>query len=255
MYTRVGDRVPDQYTSEFPYPRRRPLRYILRRLSRVAFSILCDLRISGQANLPASGPLLVVSNHFHFADPVAIVRATPWPLEFLGGHNLVDAPLATSWLPRLWGYYAVRRGAASRNAIRASTAVLRQKGVLAVFPEGGSWAPVLRPARPGTAFLAARTGAPLLPLGLHGLFDIFPSLGCGRRAKVTVRIGKPFGPFHLTAKGPRKRLELEAIGYEIMQRIAELIPPEQRGVYSQDPALRAAARAAAVYPWQDEMEP
>jgi 1-acyl-sn-glycerol-3-phosphate acyltransferase len=243
--------IPKQipHTSQFHYPRRRLMRFVLRRLIRAAFFVLSDFRIIGQENLPKSGPLIVVANHFHFTDPVAVIRATTWPLDFLGGFQLIDTPPALGWIPKLWGYYTVRRGAASRTAMRASMAVLAQRGVLGIFPEGGSWASVLRPARPGTAYLAAQSGAPLLPIGLDGLVDLFPRLYQRRRAPVTVRIGQPFGPFQAEGQGEARRSQLEKIGTEIMKHIAELIPPERRGVFSTDPQVRAAAQEAAVYPY------
>jgi 1-acyl-sn-glycerol-3-phosphate acyltransferase len=242
---------PSESRSPFPYPRRRLVRYVLRKLSRLAFSLLTDFQVLGLENLPKSGPLIVVANHFHFADPAAIIGTLPWPMEFLAGFHLIDAPLSVSWLPKVWGAYTVRRGAASRQAMRASIAVLGQDGMLGIFPEGGSWASVLRPARPGTAYLAARSGALLLPLGLDGLVDIFPRLRQGRRARVTVRIGKPFGPLLAPGHGTERRQHLEEIGNEIMEQIAALLPPERRGVYSSDPAIRAAAQEAAVYPYHD----
>jgi 1-acyl-sn-glycerol-3-phosphate acyltransferase len=245
------DRTVTNWADRFPYPRRRAVRTCLRTLSRLAFALLTDLRIFGREHLPASGPLILVANHFHFADTAAVIRATPWPLDFLGGHQLVDAPPLIEWIPELWGYYTVRRGSASRQAIRASKAILAQKGVLAIFPEGGSWASVLRPARPGTAFLAVETGARLLPVGLDGLVNMERIWRRGRRPAVTVRIGPPFGPFEAPGHGRARRARLDEIGDEIMQRIAALIPPERRGVYAADPQLRAAAQAAAVYPYGD----
>jgi 1-acyl-sn-glycerol-3-phosphate acyltransferase len=245
------DDISPENRAKFPYPRRRPIRFLLRKLSRFAFSVLSDFRVQGLENLPESGPLIVVANHFHFADPVAIISTLPWPMEFLAGHHLIDAPSATTWLTKVWSVYTVRRGAASRRAMRASIATLAQNGILGIFPEGGSWAPVLRPARPGTAYLAARSGAQLLPLGLDGLVDIFPQLRRGHRAQVTVRIGKPFGPLLAPGHGSGRRERLEEIGDEIMEHISELIPPELRGVYSSDPAIRAAAQEAAIYPYHD----
>ncbi|MFC2015634.1 lysophospholipid acyltransferase family protein [Chloroflexota bacterium] len=239
------------YASQYRYPRRRPIRFLLRQGIRLAFAVLSDLRIIGQENLPRSGPLIVVANHFHFVDPAALIRTAPWPLEILGALQMVDAPRTVTWLPGLWGAYTVRRGAASRTAMRASKAVLEQNGVLGIFPEGGSWAPSLRPARPGAAYLAAQTGAPILPIGLDGLVDLFPRLRHGRHARVTARIGKPFGPFQATGKGREKRGQLIDIGHTIMGHIAELIPPERRGVYSSDPSIRAAAEHAAIYPYDD----
>jgi 1-acyl-sn-glycerol-3-phosphate acyltransferase len=244
---------PVPYSEQFPYPRRRAIRLIMRQGIRLAFTALSNLRILGKENLPESGPLIVVANHFHFVDPVAVIRATPWPLDFLGGFHMPDAPPIVTWLPKMWGIYPVRRGAASRTAMRASTTVLAQNGVLGIFPEGGSWAAVLRPARPGTAYLAAETGARLLPIGLDGLVDLFPKLQHSQRATVTVRIGKPFGPFEVKGRGRERRGQLEEIGHQIMREIAELIPPERRGVYSANRELREAAHEVAVFPHDDLM--
>jgi 1-acyl-sn-glycerol-3-phosphate acyltransferase len=238
----------------FPYPRRRLLRGLLQRLTRLTFAVLTDFEIIGQENFPEAGPLLVVANHFSFIDPVAMVRAAPWPLEFVGGFQMPNAPRYVTWIPKLWGYYPVRRGTGSRYALRAAEAVLAQGGVLGIFPEAGNWATVLRPARPGAAFLATRTGARILPMGFEGLLDVFPRLRQGRRARVTVRVGKPFGPFQGASRGRERRRRLEAIGHEIMRRIAELIPPARRGHYSDDPAIRAAASGTEIYPWADNPE-
>jgi 1-acyl-sn-glycerol-3-phosphate acyltransferase len=234
---------------EFPYPRRRLIRGLLKRLAYVAFAVLTDLQVIGRENMPQEGPLLAVANHFSFIDPVAMVRVAPWPLEFVGGFQMPNAPSLVTWIPKVWGYYPVYRGTGSRYALRAAEAVLAQGGVLGIFPEAGNWATVLRPARPGAAFLATRTGAPILPMGFAGLLDVFPRLRKGRRARVTLRIGKPFGPFQATGRGRVRRRQLEEIGHEIMQRIAELIPPERRGHYSDDPAIRAAAQGTEIYPW------
>jgi 1-acyl-sn-glycerol-3-phosphate acyltransferase len=230
------------------------IRVVLRRATELAFALLTEIEIVGRENLPASGPLLLVGNHFSFIDPVAMIRATPWPLEFVGGFNNPSAPPIVTWIPKVWGRYPVFRGTGSRYALRGAEAVMAQGGVLGIFPEGGSWAAVLRPPRPGAAFLAARTGAQLLPMGFDGFIDVFPRLRKGHRAKVTVRIGQPFGPFDATGRGRKRRRQLEEIGHQIMQHIAELIPPERRGYYSDDPAVREAAKGTEVYPWADAVE-
>jgi 1-acyl-sn-glycerol-3-phosphate acyltransferase len=88
-------------------------------------------------------------------------------------------------------------------------------------------------------------------MGFDGLIDIFPSLGKGRRAQVTLRIGEPFGPFRTTGRGRERRQQLDEIGHEVMRHIAELLPPERRGFYSDDPEIRAAAAGTEIYPWAD----
>ena len=100
------------------------------------------------------------------------------------------------------------------------------------------------------AYLAARTGTRILPIGLDGLTEIFPSLRRLRRARVTIRIGEPFGPFEPAARGREGREAIDRVGETIMRRIADLIPPNRRGVFSDDESIRDAAQEAAVYPWE-----
>ena len=235
-------------------PFRRALRRLLRLIIRLAFSTLSRLEIVGSENIPQHGPLLIAANHFHFADPLAIIRAFPGPLEFVGGSRMPFAPFIVRALPKLWGYHAVHRGTGARDALRGAEDVLFARGVVGIFPEGGSWASVLRPARPGTAFLAVRTGARILPVGIDGLVDLFPSLLHGHRAVVTVRIGEVFGPFSASGRGRERRIQLDEIGETIMKRIAQLIPPERRGYFSPDPEIRAAAKGTEIYPWARRQE-
>lgn len=234
------------------YPRRLVIRGILRVLIRASLGSLTRLEIIGRENLPPGGPLIVIGNHFSFIDPVAMIRACPWPLEFLAGARMPNAPRIVTWIPALWGVFPVHRGAVSRKALRSAEQVLRQNGVMGVFPEAGNWATVLRPARPGAAYLAARTGAPILPIGLDGLTEVFASVRRGRRARVTIRIGRIFGPFEAEHGRGSRREHLDAIGERMMREIAALIPEELRGHYANDPAIRAAARGTEIYPWADK---
>jgi len=230
------------------------IRGTLRTLIRAAFGILSEFNVAGRENLPAEGPLLVIGNHFSFLDPVALIGAMPYPMEFVGGAMMPNAPGSLSWLARVYGVLPVNRGSVSRDTLNASRKVLQQKGVLGIFPEAGSWAKVLRPARLGAAFLASATHARVLPVGLHGLTDFFPRLARGKRPHVNLRIGKPFGPFFVSERGESDRQRLTEISDEMMHKIAQLIPAETWGHYSEDPALREAALASDVYPWEGNPE-
>lgn len=236
------------------YPRRKVIRTILRQLIRVAFQVLSDFSIEGRENLPKEGPLLVIGNHFSFLDPVAVIGSVPYPIEYLGGLRMPNAPQSVIWLAKLYGFLPVRRGSISRDTLYASRAVLQSKGVLGIFPEAGNWTSVLRPPRPGAAYLASSTRAKILPVGLDGLTDLFPMLKRGERARITVRFGKPFGPFFVSERGETDRNRLEEIGHEMMREIALLLPSEKRGFYSDDPAVREFAAMQAVYPWDGKPE-
>ena len=244
----------NQHRPAIEYPRRRVIRRVLREASRLVFRLLTHLEVTGEENLPEEGPLLVAVNHFSYIDPAVVVRVTPWPLEVLGGFRLPNAPFWGGWILKLWGHLPVHRGTGARGALRAAEEVLAQDGVVGIAPEGGSWATVLRPARPGAAFLAVRTQARILPVGIDGAVNIFPGIRRGQRARVTVRIGQPLGPFQAMGRGQERRRQLDEIGHEIMGAIARLIPSERRGYYSDDPALRAAAQRTEVYPWHAEAE-
>jgi 1-acyl-sn-glycerol-3-phosphate acyltransferase len=236
------------------YPRRRVIRSVLRQLIRAAFAVIADFVTIGAENFPKEGPLLVIGNHFSFLDPVAVIGAVPYPIEYMGGAQMPNAPGAVSWIARVYGVLPVYRGSVSRQALHASKGVLNQNGVLGIFPEAGSWATVLRPARPGAAYLASCTKAKILPIGLDGLVNVFPFLRQGKRARVTIRIGKPFGPLYVSDQGENDKAKLADIGEQMMHKIAQLIPYEGRGRYSEDAILRAHAELVSAYPWDGNPE-
>jgi len=234
--------------------KRKPLRKFMQWLSRIAFKAITKLEIEGIENFPEHGPLIMVGNHFSFIDPAAFVRIAPFPIEFLGGAVTPHAPKILEFIPKLWGYLPVYRGTGSRFALKEADKVLKEGKVLAIFPEGGAWAEVLRPARPGTAYVAVRSQAQIIPIGLVGLNDVFPTLAKFKRAKIKLVIGKPIGPFETTGKGRERREQLDEIGHEIMRSIAALLPEEKKGFYSDDLEIREAAKGTEIYPWDTQVE-
>jgi 1-acyl-sn-glycerol-3-phosphate acyltransferase len=230
---------------------RMPIRRFLQWLSKVAFWALTDLRIEGEENFPSEGPLLMVGNHFSMVDIAAFVRVAPYPVEFIGGAVFANAPKFIAFLPRMWGYLPVYRGTGSHFALKEAEIILSKKGILAIFPEGGSHGRMLRPPRPGSAFLAARTKARILPIGLIGMDEVFSSLGKFKRPKVIIRVGSPIGPFDFQGRGRRRRKQLDVISEQMMRRIANLIPPEKHGYLSKDPEIRDSV---VEYPWGDSRE-
>lgn len=238
-------------SEEFPYPRFQARRRFFKLVDAILFKMFAQVEIIGKENLPTKGPIMVVANHFSFADPSLLIHILPWHLEFLAGTNHPGAPnKLIGNMPKLWGVYKVHRGTSSRYAFKAASAIMEQGGILGIFPEGGVWATVLRPARPGVPLMAATSQAPILPIGIDGMDKMFPlKFNLFRRTKITIRVGKPFGPFEVTGRGKERRTQLDDIGDEIMRKISELLPAEKRGLWADDPTLVEEAKAVSEYPW------
>ncbi|MEW6080393.1 MAG: lysophospholipid acyltransferase family protein [Bacillota bacterium] len=139
--------------------------------------------IRGRELVPASGPLILCSNHISWWDPVIIGCLLDKPVHFMAKEELFKGPLGLI-LPAI-NAFPVKRGTPDRKAIRRALQVLEEGGILGLFPEGTrSKAMVLRKAEPGAALLGARSNAPLVPVGIRGPYRL------GRR--VRVRVGFPF---------------------------------------------------------------
>src|SRR5258708_32931605 len=119
------------------------------------------------------------------------------------------------------GCFPVRRGESDRRALTTSLQVLRSGNPLGFFPEGTrSRDGALHRGHPGIAFLARRSGAPILPVGLTGTRQAKLL-----RSNITVRVGEPFQVQDLgLAAGASDPETTDAI----MRRIAALLPPDMR---------------------------
>lgn len=138
--------------------------------------------------IPRDGPVVVVANHSAFVDGPLLFGLLGRRTVFLVKAEMFRGPLAVL-LPAI-GQLPVRRGVADRRPLLAASGVLRDGGMVAVFPEGtrGSGEPAA--ARQGATWLARATGARLLPVAVRGTRR--PD-GSGRRfrPRVQVLVGEP----------------------------------------------------------------
>ncbi len=150
------------------------------------------------------------------------------------------------------GATIVYRGTGSQLAFRAAQAVFDQRGILGIFPEGSSAVAVLRPPRPGAAFMAARAQVPILPIRNGWSHRCLPKLLSV--AQVTIRIGKPIGPFGASSRGRARRERLDEIGHIIMQLHCGSDTGGQAWSLFRRSKNQAAVRGTDLYPWDDEPE-
>ena len=227
------------------YPRKTRRRRVLRGVIGFLVNRLGDLEIEGEEHIPASGPVIIAANHFNFVDPPLLIYATPRMVEFIGGAQRPNAPFWAKQIPKWYGFIHAFRGGYGRSTFRQSLDVLKQDGVLGIFPEGGSWATLLRPARPGLAYLASKSGAPVVPISIIGAENLIG----GKKQPVKIIYHQPVPAPVITATGRDRRLALDQFSQTIMARIASGLPDDQRGMHSTCPEARTAAEAVSAYPY------
>jgi len=224
--------LTQKYIKKYPWPRRRLIRGVFGGIIDILANVLVRWEVTGKENIPKQGPLLIVGNHFSFLDTVAPIYATNWPIEFIGDFEMPNAPALTRMFPNLWQTLKIEQGTPNFEALQASEAVLAQDGVLVIYPEGHVHGGPLRRALPGAAYMALRTGVPILPMGTisDNNWKLFKSITEDkRRLGVFTKIGEVFGPLKSEHGTRPTREEIRDAGHLIMSKIAALLPEEYRG--------------------------
>jgi 1-acyl-sn-glycerol-3-phosphate acyltransferase len=202
--------------------------YAGRLLVKTVLFLLTRWQLRGRENIPRNGPLLIVSNHLHIADPPIIGVAINRKAVFMAKEELFHARFS-SYFVRNFGAFPVRRGGLDRKALHQAEQYLAQGMAIIMFPEGKrSHDARLQPAFPGSALIASRIGAPILPVGITGTEKVKGKTWWLRRPRITLNIGRPFQP---PPEGKINKEELCRLTDSIMEHIAELLPLEYQGSY------------------------
>jgi 1-acyl-sn-glycerol-3-phosphate acyltransferase len=216
---RLGARIAAPWHSAFYW--------LMTRLMRSVVLIFGRYEIVGVEHVPAEGPLIVVANHLNNADPPLLGAAIPRRIRFMAKQELFETKAGVFY--RWFGAFPVRRFEADLAALRQAQGTLKEGGVLGMFPEGHrSHGDGMGPPHPGTALIALRTGAPLLPVGITGTEAIRTPMVLLRNPRIRVVIGEPF---QLPVTRRISSAQVEAGTDEIMHRIAALLPSRYRGAY------------------------
>ena len=140
--------------------------------------------------MPAAGPVLLAGNHSGFVDGPLVFLVAPRPAALLAKSEIFVGAGARvfGWL----GLVPVHRGRADREALRAGLAVLAEGRALGVFPEGTRGGGRLEQVSHGLAYLALRSGAPVVPLAVLGSAQAWTAGAPLPRLRTPVRV--VFGP-------------------------------------------------------------
>ncbi|NLE94269.1 MAG: 1-acyl-sn-glycerol-3-phosphate acyltransferase [Dehalococcoidia bacterium] len=200
---------------------------------RVVYWLLLRWSVTGREHVPKDGPLVLIANHVHLADPLLLMLAFPRAITFLAKEELFRVPFI-GMLMRDAGMFPVARTGTiqqMRDVMRQAQNLLQDGRVLAIFPEGKrSPSGVLLPAKAGAAMLSIHTGAPVVPVAIAGTEQIVGRWWWLKRPRVSVTIGTPL---HIErASKHAGRSESARLTTQLMLSIARLLPPERRGPYA-----------------------
>ncbi len=167
----------------------------------IGFTFGHSLRVIGRRNMPERGPVLLVSNHQSFFDPVLLGLASRRYLSFLARDTLFRNQYLKALIESL-DAIAIDNKGLGKDGLQACVNVLNRGKAVLVFPEGErTHDGEMEPFKPGISLLIKRMNAPIVPAAIVGAYDAWsrraslPSfsplfLGAGK-ASIAISIGKP----------------------------------------------------------------
>jgi 1-acyl-sn-glycerol-3-phosphate acyltransferase len=225
------------------------MRKFLRGLIRFIFWLIARIEVSGVENVPATGAFVLATNH------IGIIDIAMFHYQFDRFDMFI--PVAEKWekvgwinfLGRHLNFLFVDRFNPDLKALRKMIGLMEAGNALVIAPEGTrSRTGALIAGKPGVAYLAARSGFPIIPVAITGTEDkvIAANVKRFRRSPVTLTAGKPFVIPPLPKTGRDEALQ--AATDEIMCQIAALLPERYRGVYAEHPRLAELLATAGQEP-------
>ncbi|MDO4541444.1 MAG: lysophospholipid acyltransferase family protein [Bacillota bacterium] len=175
----------------------------MRGIAKLILKLPRRLKYEGVENIPEEGPVLLIANHQHFGDPVLMGLATNREVYFLGKEELLKGSRIRRWFFDHLNVIPLDREGVDRNAIKRAIKVLKDGGVLGVFPEGTrSKDGKLLPFKTGACFIASQAPCTIVPMGIRYDDPLFKYFG----KPVKVKVGKSF-PYEALEGEKRKETQ------------------------------------------------
>lgn len=225
----VGDgRTPYQ---DLDHRRWSPSQRAVKALISTGLRSVLSVAVEGREHLMTSGPYVLATNHLALVDVPLVLTVMPRPVIVMAASEYRSSRLFDWFLSDMGNAIYVDRGTGDLKALDRALTVLRSGGIVGLSPEGRrSPSGALERAHAGVAHLAARSGAPVVPMAVWGQEAMRTALRRGRRAPVMIRTGAPLRPPSAGAAPA----ELTAFSDQVMRTIASLLPERYRGVYASE---------------------
>lgn len=176
------------------------------------FHAVYRIRIAGLENIPESGGAIICPNHIALGDPLLVAITVPRKVRFMAKAELFKIPFIRFFL-RHWGAYPVKRGEADISAIKNTFKILKNNGLIGLFPEGtrirtGNFGT----ANAGVAMFSIKSGKPVIPVYIYGRYFIF--------SKLNIIFGQPF--YFNINKEKLTNDDYKELSQTVMKKISEL---------------------------------
>ena len=188
-------------------------RRIIKFILKILVIIVYRPKIVGAENIEEGKPALICPNHVHALDSVVIVLMNKRVIRVLAKEVLFKNPVLR-WLASIFGVYPVKQNNKSMESMKISLKILKNNELLLIFPEGTrkGMAKGVK-AKEGAIKLAAKSNAPIIPVGVQGSFRPF--------TRVKLNIGKPIN-YNLTKEELNDKEKLRELTDGLMDEIVKL---------------------------------
>jgi 1-acyl-sn-glycerol-3-phosphate acyltransferase len=220
-----------------------PFYWSLTSVLRAVLWVVVRWEVNGRERIPMTGPLIVASNHLNNADPPIVGAGfARRRIRWMAKIELFKMPFGI--IIRMWGAFPVRRFDADLAAMLNAERILKNGGVLGMFPEGTrSRTGQMGPPHPGTAVIALRSGATIVPCAMTGTERLKNPLIVFRRPTFTFDIGEPI----VVEKVKRPtEAQVSELTNRIVEGISAMLPESYRPPYTGTEGATAEADGTAA---------
>ena len=195
----------------------------MRFVARGLLALLANVDIKGRERLPQKGPIILAGNHVAVLEAVMMMAYTPGIVEYVGNGDIPFDP-NYAFIANAYGLIPINRGNLDRVGLRMGLDVLRQDGILGIFPEGGTWDPDQMQAQSGIAWLSYKAKAPILPIGFGGIKGGLQKAFSLKRPHLSMHIGDLIPPVTIEDNNLSKKENLANAAQKVLIQIRSLIP-------------------------------